>query len=110
MSATHSHIQPSDFRLCHSVIKTFNVDADLHLQQQQHGRPVCPGAEHCFAGAVAFHFLADPLVITSTEVCPSRILSFFRRFIGSHNCKLKAKNISFDSVLTWAIVFRCTSC
>ena len=54
------------------------------------GQPVYPGAEHCFAGTFAFQ--ADLLVITSTEVCPSSILSFSRRFIGSHNCKLKAKN------------------
>ena len=31
-----------------------------------------PGAELCFAGALAFQ--ADPLVITSTEVCPSSYL------------------------------------
>ena len=31
LSAMHSHIRPSDFRLCHSVIKTFNVHEDLDL-------------------------------------------------------------------------------
>ena len=31
--STSRHIQPSGFRLCHSVIKTFNVHADLDLKQ-----------------------------------------------------------------------------
>ena len=45
-------------------------------------------------------FQADPLVITSTEVCPTSILSFSRRFVGLHNCKLEAKNISFELLCT----------
>ena len=35
---------------------------------------------------LALAFQADPFV--SSQICPSSILFFSRRFFGSHNCKL----------------------